>query len=265
MLKVTFAVAVNNRDILEQNLLASDSLRQGHPHELLLQENFTSAALAYNDAMERANNDLVIFVHQDVFLPRPWFEQLNAALQALGKTDANWGVLGCWGATVDGKYCGHIYSSGLGVLGKGFGRPVPVQTLDEIVLIVRKGSALRFDTALPHFHLYGTDLCMRAARQGLVSYAISAFCVHNTSQILDLPADFYQCYRHVKSRWKEYLPIQTSCIRISRFDTEVHRRRLQRFFHSRFGDNRSPATRVPDPTKLLSTLQLESKSEMCTV
>jgi len=57
---------------------------------------------------------------------------------------------------------------------------VTVQTLDEIVLIFRRDSGLSFDETLPHFHFYGTDICMRAAEQGRQCYAISAFCVHNT-------------------------------------------------------------------------------------
>ena len=68
-----------------------------------------------------------------------------------------------------------------------------VQTLDEIVLILKKSSGLRFDDSLPHFHFYGTDICLRAAQRGMRSYAISAFCVHNTHQTLVLPEEFYEC------------------------------------------------------------------------
>src|SRR5205823_3822561 len=125
---ITFVVAVNDRDILASNLLASPCFRQPHTYELLLQEGFTSATAAYNDGLRRSSNDLVIFVHQDVFLPEGWIAELDRALQYLQQTNPNWGVLGCWGTTRNGEYYGHIYSSGWGMLGANFNYPKPVQT-----------------------------------------------------------------------------------------------------------------------------------------
>jgi hypothetical protein len=43
---------------------------------------------------------------------------------------------------------------------------------------------------LPHYHLYGTDICMAAREKGMMSYAIPAFCIHNTNQLLALPEEF---------------------------------------------------------------------------
>lgn len=253
--RITFVAAVNNREILAQNLLASPIFSGPHDCEILIQENFTSASKAYNQAIQRAANDLLIFVHQDVLLPEAWLLQLEKALSYLSGTDPDWGVLGCWGAKQKGQHCGHIYSSGLGVLGAPFERPVPVQTLDEAVLLVRKGSNLRFDESLPHYHLYGTDICLRAATRGLKSYAISAFCVHNTSQLLELPREFYDCYAHVKMVWKDLLPIQTPCIRISRFDAEVYRRKLEDFCRGTILKRRHQARRVSDPIRILAELK----------
>jgi hypothetical protein len=53
---ITFAVAVNNRGIFENNFLASPCLRE-HPHyQILVEENFDSAAKAFNDAINRSVN-----------------------------------------------------------------------------------------------------------------------------------------------------------------------------------------------------------------
>jgi hypothetical protein len=258
--QITFVVAVNNRDVLEQNLLSSPCLRFPHSHEVLIQEKFPSAALAYNDGMQRASNDLVIFIHQDMFLPEAWLSRLEMNLQYLDENGPDWGVLGCWGARTDGSLVGHIYSSGLGLLGEELENPLPVQTLDEIVLVVRKNSGLFFDETLPHFHFYGADICMTAASRRLNCYAMSAFCVHNTAQILRLPEEFYDCYAHVKRVWRNCLPIQTTCIRISRFNSEVYRRKLEDFCQTAFLDSRCPAPRVIDPSEILKQLEYAEAS-----
>lgn len=253
--KVTFVAAANDREILARNLLASPCFRSPHNHQILVQEGFSSAAEAYNDGLRRSTNELVIFVHQDVFLPDGWMSKLNVALKCLEETDPNWGILGCWGAKKNGKYCGYVYSSGWGVLGTAFDRPEPVQTLDEIVLIFRKSSGLFFDRDLPHFHLYGTDICMRAAKLGMKSYAMSAFCIHNTSQILRLPKEFYLCYSHIRRAWRNDLPIQTTCIKISKSNAEIYRRRLEDSCLHHLRRKASPAPRATDPVLILKELE----------
>ena len=256
-LRATFVAAVNSREVLEQNLLASPCLKSKSGHEVLIQEHYASAAAAYNDALRKAANNLIVFVHQDVFLPDAWLSQLEANLQRLEEKDPGWGVIGCWGARADGELCGHIYSSGLGVLGRAVDQAVAVQTLDEVVLIVRRDSGLSFDETLPHFHFYGTDICMRAAEQGRRCYAISAFCIHNTRQLLRLPDEFYACYAHVKRSWKSRLPIQTSCIRVSRFDSEVYVRRLEDLYRHGFPGGRKAAPRIANPQRLFEDLEPE--------
>jgi hypothetical protein len=227
---ITFIAAVNKREILEKNLLASACFRPPHRHEVLIQEGYSSAARAYNDAVDKSRNDLMVFVHQDIILPERWISDLQRALDHLEKSDPMWGVVGSYGVQRNNKFQGYIYSSGLGILGKPFDRPEPIQTLDEIVLIFRKSSGLRFDDSLPNFHMYGVDICMAAEEAGMKNYAISAFCVHNTQPGLILGDDFYQCYRHVRRRWKKQLPIQTSCVRITRYNLPMYERRLREMY-----------------------------------
>lgn len=225
--KITFVVAVNNRQVFEDNFLASPCLRGTHNHEIIVQEGFGSAAKAFNYALDRVSNELVVFCHQDVYLPEGWLGDLRRALDYLAIHDPKWGVLGCSGITVDHEHWRYLYSSGLGVSGTALEHPMPVQTLDEIVLILRKSSGLRFDDRLPHFHLYGTDICLRASKSGMQSYAISAFCIHNTQQTLVLPPEFYECCAHIRRVWSDCLPIQTTCVRITRFNFPIYARRLR--------------------------------------
>ena len=224
---VTFVVpSCGSSGILESNFLASPCLRGFHPHQVLVQRDFVSASKAYNDAIDQAANDLLVFAHQDVIFPEPWISQLERVVDCLDSEEPNWGVLGCYGVTGDGGYRGYVHSPLNGIMGRPFERPAPIQTLDEMVLVLRKSSGLRFDERLPHFHLYGTDICLRAAQMGMKSYAISAFCIHNANHYLVLPEEFYECCRHIKRVWKDYLPIYTSCVSISRFNIPLYRRRF---------------------------------------
>jgi glycosyltransferase involved in cell wall biosynthesis len=249
--KTTFVIAVNNRELFKYNFLASPCLGQRQDCQILAQENFGSAAKAYNDAIDRADNDLIVFCHQDIVLPELWLSQLNSAVRYLEIHDPKWGVLGSYGKTQDGRGWGHVYSSGRDVIGEPLERPVAVQTLDEIVLILRKSSGLRFDDSLPHFHFYGTDICLRAAKNGMKSYAISAFCIHNTHQTLVLPKEFYECCRHVKRVWKNCLPIQTTCVAVTKSNFPVYRRKLGELYLRHIRRKECGGTRVQDPLRLL--------------
>ncbi len=252
---VTFVVAVNSRDVLRQNLLASPCLRGSHAHQVILLEGFTSAAQAYNSALNDCVNDIVVFVHQDVYLPGAWLLDLSASLNLLAKSDPEWGVLGCWGHTQQGRGFGFVYTNGHGVDGEPFERPMPVQTLDEIVLIIRRSSNLRFDGDLPDFHFYGTDLCLAAASKGKKCYAISAFCIHNARWYHSYPEAFYRCYRHIKNSWREYLPIQTSCIRISRFNKDYYKRRLRQAYRLLVGQDVDRGERARDPQDIMKLVE----------
>jgi hypothetical protein len=255
MRKLTFASAVNDREIFASNFLISPIFTPPHPHQIIVQSGFSSAAKAYNDAIDRSENEIIVFSHQDMIFPAGWVSELERALEHLHYSDPHWGVLGCFGETYNAKGRGHVYMPGLGILGSPSDNPEPVQTLDEIVLIIRKSSGLRFDPTLPHFHFYGVDICLRAADRGMKSYAISAFCLHNTQYNLVLPPEFYACYQHVKKRWKEHLPIQTTCVRVTKFNVDMTKRRLREFFLGKVRGKRIGAVRSQDAQQLLEEVR----------
>jgi len=250
---ITFVVAVNKRDVLEKNLLASPCVLDPHPNQILLQKNFSSATAAYNDAIDKSDNDLIVFCHQDMFFPGAWIAELQRTLESLESNDPNWGVLGCCGITRDGQYRGYVYSSGVGMVGVQ-SEPAEVQTLDEIVLIIRKSSGLRFDENLPHFHLYGTDICLRAAKQGMKSYAVSVTCIHNTYQNFNLPKEFFECCEYMRQAWKDSLPIQTTCIRITKSNFPIYWRRFKQMYFKHIRRKEHEAMRVGDVTRVLEKL-----------
>jgi len=244
--------AVNSAEILRENLSASPEIVRRTGIELLMQQGFPSASQAYNAALDAVTNDIVVFVHQDVFLPDGWFANLGQQIQRLEAEGHRWGVLGSFGSTATAHGgLGRVYTTGLGLHGNALTQPQPVESLDEIVLVLRKSSGLRFDDALPHFHMYGTDICMIARDAGFANYAIpGATCVHNTNQLLRLPPEFFTCYKYIRRKWAKFLPIHTACLRVSRFGEDACWRRLQEIRDGLRG-HRSPLRRIPDPRAVL--------------
>ena len=115
----TIVVSVNNEEVLQKNLLLSPGLLSGGRNQLVIRRHFTSASLSYNSAIDEAEHDIVIFVHQDVYLPDTWFADLKRCLAVLEGMGANWGVLGCYGSRKGaGGGLGRIYTRGLGPHGR---------------------------------------------------------------------------------------------------------------------------------------------------
>lgn len=248
----TLVAAVNNRKTLQTNLLASPDLLAEHSIQLLFKEGFPSASLAYNQAIDEAESDIVVFAHQDVFLPAKWFDCLAQAIRDLDASQCKWGVLGCFGSSKDAfGGLGRVYTNGRGMHGRPVPCPAAVETLDEIVLILKRSDALRFDPAFPHFHMYGVDICMSARQAGLASFAIPAFCVHNTHQLLELPPEFYQCYDFVKNKWAHYLPISASCMTIDSSNGDLRKKRRSELVARLLRRGRIGSRRVDDPKSLL--------------
>lgn len=249
---ISFIVPVSNDEIVHQNFLASALFQSPTRHQVILQRDYASASSAYNAGLEQAHHELVICCHQDVLLPANWLFDVKRAIDYLENIDPNWGVLGCFGATPAGRHVGYLYSHGWGVIGASFDAPIEVQTLDEVVLIVKKSAGLRFDEGLPHFHLYGADLCLQAKGSGLNCYAISAFCVHNTDQILELPEQFFECYFYLKKKWRRQLPIYASCITISRWNYDLYRRKIKLWFQKTLRRQPQAITRLKNPKEIFA-------------
>jgi len=251
-LSVTFVITRTAGKVFEQNVAISPCLRDSRVRQVIVQQDFKSASLAYNDALLKATEDILVFCHQDMYFPENWLDDLQKSIQLLSQSDPRWAVLGCWGITVDGQGVGYIRSLGHGTLGQPFEHPIRINTLDECVLIFRKSSGLKFDPKLPDFHFYGTDICLSARKSAMNCYAISAFCIHNTRRLRSLPREFFEGYYHIKKAWSEFLPIVTSCVAVTRFDKDVLHYRIRCTINALLRRDISPDPRLDDPRKLLS-------------
>lgn len=246
---VCFIAACNDERVLRSCLLASPDFGAGV--QVSVQCDACTAAQAYNQGIANTQAEVMVFLHQDVFLSAGWLAGLHSALAWLEKADPHWGVLGVYGVAADGRRLGWTYSTGLGqVLGHPFPTPQPVRTLDEMVLVIRRNSGLRFDEGLPGFHMYGTDICLEAEQRGLRNYVIPCFALHNSNGLRYLPGAFWRACRHVWRSRQERLPVQSPCVVLTESRLGLARQefrhwlRASRFFPRRIG------TRVADPAAL---------------
>ena len=183
---ITFVTVVNDFAELGHNLRASP-VAASTVHEWMIIDNTGNRrsddiGKLYCEAQARAANDLVFFMHQDVYLPAAWEAQVFEAIAQLEARDPAWGVIGAVGALpfgapkprLRGHWAdpNHPHAPFFGPL------PSEVVALDELWLGIRRRRGLSFDPALPGFHCYGIDLCLTAARRGLRCYAIDAFVHH---------------------------------------------------------------------------------------
>jgi hypothetical protein len=197
-MRFTLICACNDTEVLNRNVFASPFTRHC---QVIVQRGYTNVPKAYNEAMPQAEGDVLIFLHQDVYLPDRFEMELNQSVKELGSVA--WGVLGPAGQSATGGY-GHVLDRGQ-AWGKHDRLPMSVDTLDELMLIIRRDT-LKFDERMPTHHLIGTDLCLQARAAGLGVYAIRAYCHHNSKttiadESLWLSADY------IMRKWPQYLPI----------------------------------------------------------
>ncbi|TAM76071.1 hypothetical protein EPN44_06480 [bacterium] len=202
---ISFVAITHRPEILERDL-ASSEIFASRRHQLIIITNPASATSGLNQGLERAEHGIVAFVHHDVYLPSWWESQLEGTLQNLDQRDPEWGVLGCAGARLDGarlQYTGSLFD---GTARRRWGfpwnLPADVDTLDELLLIIRRESGLRFDETLSGFHAYGAQISLSARARGLRNYAALAECEHRSDSSGWSPdAAYFAAHAHVAKRW----------------------------------------------------------------
>jgi len=214
---------VNQPGILAANLAASPAL-MARPDRLTVMRDQPSASVAYNRGLDQTEADYVVFAHQDVYLPQGWDVTLARALHDLEARDPTWAVAGLIGRTPGGAVHGRVWSTGLvREVGDPTGLPVPVTCVDELLIVLKRASGLRFDPALPSFHLYGTDIVQMARAAGHSAYAIHAPVVHNSRPVQSLKGGFDVSYAYLQQKLAADLPVQTLIATIDTTDADLRR------------------------------------------
>jgi SAM-dependent methyltransferase len=211
---LSFVACVSDEATVQANLLSSPCLGPGTPHEVLLQRGCRSAADGLNAGLARARHDLVVCLHQDVYLPRDWprrfARQYRRAEQQFGTLGVA-GIYGVHGAATVARRVGRVVDRDR-LLWETPPLPAVVDTLDELLLAVPRGSGLRFDARLG-FHFYGADLCLAGRQRGLAAVALDALCFHH-SRGVGLPEAFFASGSVFAAKWRQALPLATPCVQI---------------------------------------------------
>jgi hypothetical protein len=246
----SLVVAVNSDEVLKSNLLLSG---EGNlSKEVVIRRHSISAGAAYNDGLAETTGEVVVFAHQDVYLPAGWSKKLSQVIERLTAQDPEWGLAGVYGTTVSGSGAGFVYSIGLRhFVGDPFTEAIRVRSLDEMLLIMRRSSNLCFDERLPGFHLYGTDICLEAEARGMNNYVVPAFAVHNSCGIKWLPLSFWQAYMYLRKKWADRLPVTTPCTKITKGCTPIIEYFLTNLL-AMVRNKKELGSRVPDPGKFYS-------------
>lgn len=214
--KLCITVACNDERILTENLLASDVANRDDV-DVLVSRNVTSIAATYNRLLDQSSADVIVFSHQDVYFPPDWVTRLATTIAALEKNDPDWAVLSPTGISMDREHVGTIWSSSQGArIGRQVSGPVPVQSVDEAVIILRRKSGIRFDEKLPGFHFYGTDIVQTARASNLGAYVGHLPIIHNDKAHLQLGEDFERNYRFIQRKWVTELPLKTTVLSVNR-------------------------------------------------
>lgn len=252
--------AVNDTAVLEANLASSPAFLS-NPARLTVLREQPSASIAYNVGLDATTARICVFAHQDVYLPLGWEDRLADHVTRLDCLDPDWAVAGLFGIDREGAHVGRVWSTGIGrEIGVPFNDPIPVQSLDELVIVLNRDSGLRFDPDLPSFHLYATDIVQTALSSGKGTYVVDAPVVHNSVPTPGLRGGYMQAYDHMRRKWHARLPIVTPVTRITRSgwylrlqDMRMFRLKPKRMKRIRLA-SRGPR---PDPQQIARTLGYE--------
>jgi hypothetical protein len=222
---LSFVAGISEVEILRSNFMASPCVVEPDSHhQVILVPHGPDVAAKLNRGFERAVSEWVVCLHQDVWLPRGWDLRMAQLLHLAELRFGSIGVAGVYGVgdaiAPDGlasplaaERIGWVVDRGR-TLKDGPELPATVATLDELLLVVRRGSGLRFDPALGN-HFYGADLCLQARERGLATVALGALCHHNSRHTG--PGEGFDDSAAVFARkWAHRLPIATPCVVIDR-------------------------------------------------
>jgi hypothetical protein len=177
---ISYIVASHHWPTLRDNLAAT--VQGSGDDEIVLVENSTSIAAAYNEGQHRATNPIRCYIHHDVrILDAPRLrEELVAACQPdVGMV----GVIGSQSPDVpwwEGTCCGSVVDARMGLL--DFGSGGECAYLDGLLLATAQ--TIEWDETYPGWHLYDHDICQQMLDRGLPNVCLNngaALVYHNTS------------------------------------------------------------------------------------
>jgi hypothetical protein len=239
-LSLSFVVVRFSGDY-EHNFAVSRCVSDPHNDVVVVENvgnlNFSHLGEALNYGLEQAVHDIVVVLHEDVFLHPNWQRDLGLALRDLNEVDPDWAILGCAGLSADDRVLGHYEDPHGYVNTFGPGQRFQLaRSLDEHLLILRKSRRWRFDPDLPGIHGLGSDLILSAAEDGRDAYVVNAKSWHKYRDEHGRPilfsadsgkirsrtslaylADKQCCDDYMSRKWSHHVPFRSNATRYGAF------------------------------------------------
>jgi Glycosyltransferase like family len=168
---------------------------------------YASAGAALNYGVSLAKNDVMVFVHQDVYL-----HSLEALKKAAGQMlSEKFGVLGAIGRGYNGRLIGRIRDR-VTLAGQPVDRITEVDSLDEVLFMAPRDQLLSEPlTESPDlaWHAYAVEYGLRMRRNALRTGVADIPLTHNSLSI-NLEG-LATAHRAVARSYTELLPVRTTC------------------------------------------------------
>jgi Glycosyltransferase like family len=168
---------------------------------------YSSAGAALNHGVSIAKNDVIVFVHQDVFL-----HSLSALKQAAGQIQATgFGLLGAIGMQAEGTLTGRIRDRVV-LAGEVVAQPTDVDSVDEVLFMAPRSQLLSdplTESRDMAWHAYAVEYGLRVRKKGLRTGVADIPLTHNSLSVNLERLD--AAHQAVAVRYAELLPVRTTC------------------------------------------------------
>jgi hypothetical protein len=219
---VSVICVFNNAAVLEDCLTASveAGMAEAPKTEYIPVDNtagqFSSAGAALNHGASLARNEVVVFVHQDVYL-----HSLAALEESAGvlHRDGSVGLVGAIGVTAEGRLLGLIRDRVI-FSGESSSALSDVDSLDEVLFMARREQIILHPLAEDQdlsWHAYAVEYGLRLRSLGLRVAATDIPLTHNSLTInLDRLAE---AHAWIAKAYPAQMPVETTCGRVREAST----------------------------------------------
>jgi len=219
-MRLSLVCCMNRPEVARSCLLASPDLCAEHRPPVLMLQGMGSAAEGLARGSAWCSTRWLVLVHQDVWLPAGWVDQMSAALADLEARVPHAVVAGVYGVGADGGHKGYVQDRGQWI-GAPVAAPAEVRSLDELLLAVRMDAGLSITAGLG-WHLYGTDVCLQAQSRGGVAVVVDAPCEHRATllrmatnaqewqALSQVAGAFNASAAQLAKAWPQAMPVQTT-------------------------------------------------------
>lgn len=168
---------------------------------------YPTAGAALNYGASLAKNNVLVFVHQDVFL-----HSLTALKEAAGRMSAEgFGLLGATGISSEGRIIGRIRDRVV-LSGDTVAQSSDVESVDEVLFMAPRSQVLReplTESGDMGWHAYAVEYGLRMRGQGRRTGVVDIPLTHNSLTINVDRLDI--AHRAIAARYADLLPVHTTC------------------------------------------------------